>query len=175
MAEFKQYRLDNYFIINRLTREPLISHSQCVGLKTQTPMQSKSIGCPKIVPPSAPVLYLSSHLTRISSLKAKNRRKTLIFTQLKMSRGKQRFSLFLDEFLYRELRPIDWSLTLELHWRTKCGVTNLSLALLGVEELSLWFITETVFWKRLVEITHHGAVFYSLCEFVQPLILLLFL
>ncbi len=35
---------------------------------------------------SAPVLYWLSHLTCILSLKAKNERKTFIFTQLKISR-----------------------------------------------------------------------------------------
>ena len=49
------------------------------------PMNSNSIGCPKIFPLSAPALYWLSHLTCISSLKAKNERKTFIFTQLKIS------------------------------------------------------------------------------------------
>ena len=82
--------------------------------QTQIPMYSNSIGCPKIFPPSAPVLYWLSHLTCISSLKAKNERKTLIFTQLEISRYKQHFfSLFLDEFLETDLRPIYCSLTRE--------------------------------------------------------------
>ena len=59
----------------------------------------------------APVLYWLSHLTCISSLKAKNERKTLIYTQLKISRYSQHFSLFLNEFLFIGLRPIYCSLT----------------------------------------------------------------
>ena len=49
------------------------------------------ISCPKIFPLSAPVLYWLSHLTCISNLKAKNVRKTLIFTQLQISRYNQHF------------------------------------------------------------------------------------
>ena len=49
------------------------------------PMYSNSIGRSKIFPPSAPDLHWLSHLTCISSLKVKNERKTLIFTQLKIS------------------------------------------------------------------------------------------
>ena len=69
-------------------------------------MHSNSIGCPKILPLSAPVLYWLSHLTCISSLKVKNGRKTLVFTQLKMSDTSNIFSLFLED-----LWPIDCSLT----------------------------------------------------------------
>ena len=54
----------------------LISLS-CAGLKTQIPMHSNSLGCPKIFPLSASVLYWLSHLTGISRLKPKNERKTL--------------------------------------------------------------------------------------------------
>ena len=43
------------------------------------------------ISPSAPVLYWLSHLTCISSLKAKNERKTLIYTHLNISRYKQLF------------------------------------------------------------------------------------
>ena len=60
---------------------------------------------------SAPVLYWLSHLACISSLKAKNERKTLIFTQLKISSYKHTFSLFLDKSLETDLRPIYCSLT----------------------------------------------------------------
>ena len=49
------------------------------------PMHSNSISCPKIFSLTAPVLYWLSNLTCISSLKAKNERKTFIFTQLKIS------------------------------------------------------------------------------------------
>ena len=88
----------------------------CAGLKTQIPMHSNSIGCPKIFPLSAPVLYLS-HLTRISSLSAKNERKTLIYKQLKISRYNQHF--------FAIFRPnlLNWPLTSDLfnavwpHWR----------------------------------------------------------
>ena len=44
-----------------------------------------------LFPLPAPVLYWLSHLTCISILKAKNERKTLIFTQLKISRYNQHF------------------------------------------------------------------------------------
>ena len=54
--------------VNKVT---LISLS-CDRLKTQIPMHSNSIGCPKIFPLSAPVLYWLSHLICTSSLKAKN-------------------------------------------------------------------------------------------------------
>ena len=54
-------------------------------------MHSNSLGCPKIIPPSVPVLYWLWHLTCISSLKAKNERKTLIYTQLKISRYNPHF------------------------------------------------------------------------------------
>ena len=58
-------------------------------------MHSNSLGCPRIFSLSAPVLYWLSHLTCISSLKAKNERKTLIFTQLKTSRyNQQLFPIF---------------------------------------------------------------------------------
>ena len=56
-------------------------------------------------------LYWLSRLTCISSLKARNERKTLIYTQLKISRYNQHFSLFLDEFLETDLRPVYCSLT----------------------------------------------------------------
>ena len=42
------------------------------GSKHKYPCTLNSIGCPKIFPQSAPVLYWLSHLTCISSLKAKN-------------------------------------------------------------------------------------------------------
>ena len=58
-------------------------------------MHSNSSGCPKICPPPVSVLYWLSHLTSISSLKAKNGRKTLIFTQLKISNTSNIFSLHL--------------------------------------------------------------------------------
>ena len=74
-------------------------HFHAPGSKRKYPCNANSIGCPIIAPPSAPVLYWLSHLICISSLKAKNERKTLIFTQLKISRYNPHFSLFLDEFL----------------------------------------------------------------------------
>ena len=85
-------------------------------------MHSNSLGCPKILPLSASVLYWLSHLTCISSLKAKNERKTFIFTQLKISRYSQPFSLFLDEFLETDLRPVYFSLTCSLAIRSSCAV-----------------------------------------------------
>ena len=53
------------------------------------PMYSNSKGCPKMFPLSAPVLYWFSHLTCISSLKAK--KGDFFFTQLKISRYNQHF------------------------------------------------------------------------------------
>ena len=74
-------------------------------------MHSNSLGCPKIFPLPSPVLYWLSHLTCISSLKAKTERKTLIYTQLKDPDTTNTFSLFLDQFLETHLRPIYCSLT----------------------------------------------------------------
>ena len=61
-------------------------HFHAPGSKRRYQWYSNSLGCLKIFPLSAPVLYWLSHLTCISSLKAKNERKTLIYTQLKISR-----------------------------------------------------------------------------------------
>ena len=67
-------------------------HFVALGSKA---MHSNSIGCPKIAPPSAPVLYWLSHLTCISSLKVKKERKTFVITQLEISRSKQHlFTIF---------------------------------------------------------------------------------
>ena len=92
VAEFKQNQCDKHFTISTQTRSPFISLS-CAGFKTQIPMHSNSLGCPKIFPLSAPVLYWLSHLTCILNLKAKetNKKKTLICTQLKISRYNQHF------------------------------------------------------------------------------------
>ena len=91
-------------------------------------MHSNSLGCPKIFSPSAPVLYWLSHLSCISSLKAKNDRKTLIYTQQKISRYNQHFSLFLDQFLSNDLRPINftviWAQMYTLHWQKTSGLTH---------------------------------------------------
>ena len=57
---------------------------------------------------SAPVLYWLSHLTCISSLKAKNERETFIFTQLKISRYNPHFFAIFRRI---DLRPIYCSLT----------------------------------------------------------------
>ena len=66
-----------------------------------------SVRCPKIVPPSAPVL---SHLTCILSMKVKNGRKTLIFTQPKMSRYKQHlFAIFRRILITRTLTYLLYS------------------------------------------------------------------
>ena len=59
------------------------------------------IGCPKIFPLSALVMYWLSYMTRISSLKAKNERKTLIFTQLKISRYNQHFFAIFRRILLK--------------------------------------------------------------------------
>ena len=57
-------------------------------------MHSNSIGCPKILPPSAPVLYWLSHLTCILSPKAQVDFHTTKNVQIQVTP----FSLFLDEF-----------------------------------------------------------------------------
>ena len=53
------------------------------GSKRRYPCTQKASAVPKYFSLSAPVLYWLSHLTCISSLKAKKERKTFIFTQLK--------------------------------------------------------------------------------------------
>ena len=72
-------------------------------------MYSNSLGCSKIFPLSAPVLYWLSHLTCISSLKAKTERKTLIYTQLKKT---SRYNRHLET----HLRPIYFWLTCECEY-----------------------------------------------------------
>ena len=52
---------------------------QAQNADTHTLKESNSLGCPKIFPLSAPVLYWLLLLTCISSLKVKNKRKTLIY------------------------------------------------------------------------------------------------
>ena len=66
-------------------------HFLALGSKRRYPCTQTASAVPKIFPLSAPVLYWLSHLTCISSLKAKNERKTLIYTQLKISRYNQHF------------------------------------------------------------------------------------
>ena len=78
-------------------------------------MHSNIIGCSKIYPLSVPVLYWLSHLTCISSLRAKTERKTLIFTRLKISRYNQHFFAIFRPIL------INWPPTYGLyvvwpHW-----------------------------------------------------------
>ena len=58
-------------------------HVHAPGSKRRYPCPQTAAAVPKIFPPSAPVLYCLSHLTCISSLKAKNERKTLIFITAK--------------------------------------------------------------------------------------------
>ena len=97
-------------------------HFHAPGSKRRYPCTQTASAVPKYFP-SAPVLYWLSHLTSISSLKAKNERETFIFTQLKISRYNPHFfSLFLDEFLEIDLRPIycsltAWSSSLQVKWR----------------------------------------------------------
>ena len=74
-------------------------------------MHINSLGCPKILPLSAPGLYWFSHLTCNSSLKAKNERKTLIYTQPNKSRCNQQFFAIFRRILRTYLRPIYCSLT----------------------------------------------------------------
>ena len=78
-------------------------------------MHSKSIGCPQIFPLSAPVLYWLSHLTCIWRVKAKNERKTLIYTQPNKSRYNQQFFAIFRRILRTYLRPIYCSLTTSKH------------------------------------------------------------
>ena len=74
-------------------------HFHAPGSKRWHQCTQNSIGSPKIIPLPAPVLYWLLHLTCILSLKAKNERKTLIFTQLKYYPDISKiFPLFLDEF-----------------------------------------------------------------------------
>ena len=60
-------------------------HFHAPGSKRRYPCTKTAAAVPKYFP-SAPVLNWLPHLTCISSLKAKNERKTLIYTQLKISR-----------------------------------------------------------------------------------------
>ena len=61
-------------------------HLYAPGSKRIYPCTQPASAVQKIFSLWAPVLYWLSHLTCISSLKAKNERKTFIFTQLKISR-----------------------------------------------------------------------------------------
>ena len=102
-------------------------------------MHSNRIGCPKIFPPSAPVLYWLSHLTCISSLKAKNERKTLIFKKLKIFRYKQHFfAIFLRRIL------INWPHTYFLQRNTESdiymGVCEVLNTVLNIFSLFYFFI-----------------------------------
>ena len=82
---------NNFFFYNQHINKVTPHFTFMRRLKRQIPMHTNSIGCPKKLPLSAPVLYWLSHLARISSVKAKNERKTFIFTQLKISRCNQHF------------------------------------------------------------------------------------
>ena len=96
----KQNRWDGISILQSAHKQGnLLISLSCAGLKMQIPMHSNSTGCPKIVSLSAPVLYWLSHLTCISSLKAKKERKTLIYTQLKISRYNQHFFAIFKQIL----------------------------------------------------------------------------
>ena len=90
-------------------------------------MHSNSIDCPKVFPLSAPVLYWLSHLTCISSLKAKNMD---FYTAKKYPDTTNTFSQFLDELLSTDLRPIYCSLTTETASVTedRWGLTALWMA-----------------------------------------------
>ena len=67
-------------------------HFHAPGSKRRYPcMHPNSLGCPKTLPLSAPVLCWLSHMTCTSCLKAKNKPETLIFTQQKISRYNQYF------------------------------------------------------------------------------------
>ena len=74
-------------------------HFHAPGSRRTYPCTHTAPAVPKYFSLSAPVLYWLSHLTCVSSLKAKNERKTLIFTQLKISRYKQSFSAIFRQIL----------------------------------------------------------------------------
>ena len=90
-------------------RRRLVGSEMCIRDSTQT-----ASAVPKYFPLSAPVLYWLSHLTCISSLKAKNEQKKLIFTQLKISRHNEHFFTIFKRIHIQSpptLRPIHCSLT----------------------------------------------------------------
>ena len=67
-------------------------HSHAPGSKRRYPCTQTASAVPEYFPCLLQFFfYLLSHLTSISSLKAKNERKTFIFTQLKISRYNQHF------------------------------------------------------------------------------------
>ena len=121
-------------------------------------MHSNSLGCPKIVPLSAPVLYWQSHLTCIPSLKAKNERKTLVFTQLKNTQIQQTFFRYFQMISYKFTSDLFTVLWLhERSWyvqqslrRTKSSVSQVSLLLSDLSSIAClkdWFLL-TVFSAR---------------------------
>ena len=84
------------------------------------------IGCPKILPPSAPVLYWLSHVTCISSLEAKN---VAFHTAKNVQIQYKLFSLFLNESFEHDLWHVHWSLTclqcsLCLQQEASCATMN---------------------------------------------------
>ena len=105
MTEFKQNQWISILQSAHKEGNPLISLS-CAELKTHIPLHSKSIGCPKIFPLSAPVLCTGYEFNMHLESESENERKTLIYTQLKISRYNQHFFAILDEFLETELRAI---------------------------------------------------------------------
>ena len=75
-------------------------HFHAPDSKRRYPCTQTASAVPKYFP-CLLVLYWLSHLTCISSLKAKNERKTLIFTQLKISRHKQLFFAIFRRILIK--------------------------------------------------------------------------
>ena len=125
-------------------------------------MHSNSLGCPKILPLSAPVLYWLSHLTCISSLKAKNERKTLIYTQLKISRYNQHFlTIFFTNSCKNDLRPIYCS-------PTCCKITTQSLPRHNLHLLNK--LSFRCLRQQAVVVIVVGCIFF--CVFVVVVVVL---
>ena len=76
-------------------------HFHAPGSKRRYPCTQTASAVPNMFPLSAPVLYWLSHLTCISSLKAKNERKMLIYIQLNISRYNQHFFAIFRRILIK--------------------------------------------------------------------------
>ena len=114
-------------------------------------MNSNNLGCP-IFSLSAPVLYWLSHLTCISRLKAKNERKTLIYTQLKICRYNQHF--------FAIFRRIPYKLTSDLFtvvWHVHT-LPHFFLATISLFLTLEWFLTTEwpVLWMCVPYLQRYG-------------------
>ena len=72
----------DFFFNQQMNKGKPSFHFHAPGSKRRYP-RTQSIGCPKIVPSSAPVFYWLSHLTCILNLEAKNRVKNIDFHSAK--------------------------------------------------------------------------------------------